>query len=206
MTRFSPSFEVKAARDGTVEGYGSVFDVVDLVGDSVQAGAFADSIAEHKAAGTRPAMLFAHDQARPVGVWTDFSEDTKGLHVRGKVSDTRDGREAYTLAKDGAVALSIGYDVKASRPGDGPFRVLERVGLHEVSFVGLPANPHARLTSVKSLDGLPMGEFCKHLSTALGISRRDAERLARSGYAAFRDGNAELDDLAEALRHRYRTD
>ena len=49
--------QVKAAEDGTIEGYGSVFGVLDNYDDVIAKGAFAASLAAHKKAGTMPAML-----------------------------------------------------------------------------------------------------------------------------------------------------
>lgn len=141
--------------DGTIEGYGSVFGVQDSYGDVVAHGAFKASLAAHKAGGTMPAMLWQHDSAVPIGVWTDMSEDDKGLKIKGRlVLATEKGREAYELLKAGALnGLSIGFVAteKSWNDKDGT-RTLLGVDLWEVSLVTFPANAKARTTSIKAAD------------------------------------------------------
>ena len=49
------AIQIKAAGDdGSIEGYGSVFGVLDNWADVIEQGAFAASLAAHKAAGTMP--------------------------------------------------------------------------------------------------------------------------------------------------------
>jgi HK97 family phage prohead protease len=164
-----PLAEMKFA-DGaepmTFEGYGAVFGNVDSYGDVIAPGAFADTLAAARRNGRWPAMLAQHGgmglsaaDMMPIGVWTDFAEDGKGLWVKGRLADTERGREAYALMKmaprpaiDG---LSIGYIAKKwtarSRPEE-PRRRLEAVDLLEISLVTMPANPKARVTGVKTFD------------------------------------------------------
>ena len=102
--------------DGTIEGYGSVFNVVDDWGDIIVPGAFAATLAAHKAAGTMPAMLWQHRDAEPIGVWTDMVEDSRGLRVKGRlVLEAPRGKEAHALLKAGALnGLSIGFISRTS--------------------------------------------------------------------------------------------
>lgn len=107
-----PPFELKRAGDaGEIAGYASVFGGTDAFGDRIAPGAFSRSLAEHRAAGTRPLMLWQHDATKPVGVWTSLAEDERGLKVVGRLTlDSTGGRDAYALLKDGAVGgLSIGF-------------------------------------------------------------------------------------------------
>ncbi len=145
-TRFS------TAEDGTFEGYASVWGIRDSYGDVVKAGAFAASLTGHKAAGTKPLMLWMHDPSEPVGVWEEVAEDAKGLRVKGRlVLETRRGAEAHALLKAGALdGLSIGFrTVKASTQAGGG-RLLEAADLIEISLVTRPANGAARVTGIKS--------------------------------------------------------
>ena len=69
--RLSPAFEIKRAAiddTGTFEGVASAYGGVDSYGDTIAVGCYAATLAQHKAAGTRPAMLFSHDLSQPVGV------------------------------------------------------------------------------------------------------------------------------------------
>ena len=63
------AFELKSLKeDGSFDGYGSVFGVKDSYDEIVAAGAFAESLASHKAAGTMPALLWQHRSGEPCGV------------------------------------------------------------------------------------------------------------------------------------------
>lgn len=150
------ALQIKATgEDGTVEGYGSVFDVEDSYSDVITAGAFKASLAAHKAAGTMPAMLWQHDPEDPIGVWTDMVEDGKGLRVKGQLAlETQLGRETHALLKMGAITgLSIGFISKAwSYDQENGIRTLTEVDLWEVSLVTFPANAKARVTAVKAAD------------------------------------------------------
>lgn len=100
--------------DGTIEGYGSVFGVQDSYGDVVAHGAFKASLAAHKAGGTMPAMLWQHDSAVPIGVWTDMSEDDKGLKIKGRLSLRL--RRAERLTSFSRPARSTDCLLASSRP------------------------------------------------------------------------------------------
>lgn len=141
--------------DGTIEGYGSVFGVQDDYDDVIASGAFAESLKEHKAAGTMPAMLWQHDSDDPIGVWTEMVEDEKGLRCVGKLAlGTSKGAEARELLKIGALnGLSIGFVSKSwEYDAETDVRTLTAVDLWEVSLVTFPANRAARITNVKGAD------------------------------------------------------
>jgi HK97 family phage prohead protease len=144
---------VRAADDGTVEGYGSVFGMRDTYDDVIQPGAFAASLKEHRAAGTMPAMLWQHDPSEPIGIWTDMAEDEKGLRVKGRlVLESERGRAAHALLKAGALnGLSIGFMAKEwAYDRETEVRTLTNIDLWEVSMVTFPAQRQARVTSVKA--------------------------------------------------------
>ncbi len=149
-------FEVRATGDdGTVEGYGSVFGVKDSYDDVIASGAFAKSMSEHKSSGTMPAMLWQHHPSEPIGVWSEMTEDSKGLKVKGRLAlDTVRGKEAHALLKMGALnGLSIGFVSKAwAYDKDTDIRTLTEVDLWEVSLVTFPANGKSRITNVKAVD------------------------------------------------------
>lgn len=73
--------ELKAVGDqGEIEGYASNFGNRDLAGDIVQRGAFTRSLKGRPAGAV--AMLWGHDQKRPIGVWSEIAEDHLGLRVK----------------------------------------------------------------------------------------------------------------------------
>lgn len=143
------------ANDGTVEGYGSVFGVLDNYDDVIAPGAFIASLQAHTAACTMPAMLYQHDATMPIGIWIDMVEDAKGLRIKGRLAlDTVKGAEVYALLKMGALSgLSIGFVSKQwAYDRETDVRTLTEVELWEVSLVTFPANEAARITGVKAAD------------------------------------------------------
>ncbi len=133
-----------------LEGYASIFDRLDMSGDIVRAGAFRQAIVSRMAGGVR--MLFQHDPMRPVGVWNEIREDTKGLFVRGiLLPDVQQARELACLLRAGAInGLSIGFKTKrAHRDRKTGRRHLFEVDLWEVSLVTFPMLPEARVHTLK---------------------------------------------------------
>jgi hypothetical protein len=142
---------IEADAQGIVEGYASLFGVVDQSGDRVAAGAFAKSIARRGPSGVR--MLYQHLAAEPIGVWTLIKEDVRGLFVRGRLlTEVARAREVLSLMRGGALdGLSIGYrTVKAERAPGQTVRTLKEIDLWEVSVVTFPMLDGARVTGVKT--------------------------------------------------------
>jgi HK97 family phage prohead protease len=196
--------EVKfAANAREFVGYASTFGgEPDSYGDIIQKGAFVSSLKER-----RPLMLWSHDTNEVIGKWTAVNEDSKGLHVAGRLTEgVRRADEAYALLKDGAVSgMSIGYQTVKSSKADKGVRVLEEVRLFEISIVGVPANDNARVDAVKSAIA-----DIESLSDAERLLR-DAGVLSRSEAVAFvsrikaivqrdSDATAEMKTVAELLR------
>lgn len=209
--RLAFPLSIKAAGDeGKVEGYGSVFSVMDAYADIVAPGAFASSLKAHKAAGTMPAMLWQHDSDEPVGVWDDMTEDEHGLRVTGRLAmDTIRGREAQSLLKMGAISgLSIGfYSREWSYNAETDVRTLTSVDLWEVSLVTFPANQSARVQSVKAIDDLATLKDCeRHLRDAGGFSRSEAtaivSRIKALGGRSDSDGGQQVAELIKTLARR----
>lgn len=171
---------VKAGADGTVEGYGSVFGNPDFWDDIMAAGAFVKSLADHKAAGTMPAMLWQHNSDEPIGVWTEMAEDANGLRVKGQLAlNTTRGKEAYELAKMGALnGLSVGFITKQFEyDTETDVRTITEADLWEVSLVTFPANTKARLVSVKSIDDIAAPKDAERVLRDAGFSRSDATAI-----------------------------
>ena len=183
------ALQIKAAGDdGTVEGYGSVFGVRDNYDDVIANGAFIQSLKDHKAAGTMPAMLWQHDADKPIGVWTEMVEDEKGLRIKGQLAmETVKGKEAHALLKMGALnGLSIGFMSKEwAYDRDTEVRTLTAIDLWEVSLVTFPANEKARVTNVKSADEMATPKDAEKALRDAGFSKSDAtafvSRVMRMG-------------------------
>jgi len=201
--------EIKAvADDGTFEGYGSVFNVIDSYRDIVMPGAFTDTIKEHKAKNAMPALLWQHDHRDPIGVWTDMEEDAHGLKMAGRLAmGTQKGRETHELLKMGAVrGLSIGFTVpKGGEEYNEEHAVwhLKQINLWETSVVTFPANPDAQVTEVRS--ALAQGifptirDFEQFLMRDAGFSRSQARTIINNGYKSLATQDAGLDAVLDKL-------
>lgn len=198
-----------AAKVGRFSGYGAVFGNVDAYKERLLPGAFTATLADARASGRMPAMLWQHDPTQPIGVWRAMHEDAHGLYVEGELADTQLGREAYSLLKLGALSgLSIGFSVKSDRFDQrDQVRELESVHLWEVSPVTFPANTAARVAQVKTGSSMTIREFERFLREAGSFSAQHAKAIAARGYRALRDeakapgtvDTAWLQDMARRL-------
>ena len=180
------ALEITKAVDevGTFEGYASVFNVVDSDNEKVMPGAFAGSLNERKRTGRPTKMLWQHHTWEPIGVWQDLAEDSKGLFAAGKLTlGVRQADEARLLLKDGALdGMSIGFRVIEAGPGEGNGAAFElrKLDLVEISLVTFPANPRARVDSVKSDETLGRLErFAKQFRDGENPSPKELEEILR---------------------------
>jgi len=198
-------FELKALSEtGTFEGYGSVFGVRDSYDEIVLPGAFADSLAAHKAAGTMPAMLWQHRSAEPLGVYTSMAEDHIGLKVVGQLAmKTVRGAEAYELLKMKALSgLSIGFVPREdSYDKVTGIRSLKKVDLWEVSPVTFPANDAARIQGIKSIEEIEDLKTAEQYLRESGLSRSEAVAfIARVKRLGQSDSDEGMQQIKEALK------
>lgn len=146
------SLEAKAiGDDGTFEGYASVFGHKDTHADIVMPGAFTASLKARPI--ERVKMLRQHRQDEPIGIWTAAAEDTRGLHVKGRlIRDVPLAAQTYALMKEGALdELSIGFrTIRESRDRKAAARLVEEVDLREISIVTFGSNDKAAIHAVKS--------------------------------------------------------
>lgn len=177
--------------EGSIEGILAGFNNTDAAGDVIASDAFSRTLSER---GNVPLpMLLHHDQSRPIGVWQSWQERSDGLHVRGKLSlGTKDAQEAQALARDGALTgLSIGYSVRRSKVDQrtGENHLLD-LDLIEGSLVTIPANPRARVSSVKSIGS---ARDIAELLRETGISGRKAKVAAGAAWRILNEADGEPD-------------
>lgn len=201
--------ELKFAQaEGAFSGYGSVFGNVDLKGDVIIPGAYAEVL---KSGGPVPVYV-NHGWMRgelPVGTWSDLKEDERGLHGSASlVMQMPSAVNAYWGVKSGLVSgLSVAIipDSKTvERRSDGA-RVIHRIkALKEISIVTEPANESARVTDVKDSDGLDQIETVRDIERFLrdagGLSKGAAVALVARAKVVFSRGDP--DDTAEAKAMR----
>ena len=87
-------FKMEGVDDqGIFTGHASVFNVVDLDGDVVEPGAFAETLAT--GAASAGVLIFGQheDRKEPLGRTLELREDSIGLYVKGQISDTTAGRD-----------------------------------------------------------------------------------------------------------------
>lgn len=195
-------FEIKQLKEEgdffTFKGYASTFGNVDRGSDVILPGAFVDSINEMKQAGDFLPVIWQHDSDEPIGVYTAFYEDSKGLWVEGKLpkEDTFVSGRVIPQMKVGSVRkLSIGYSVwmdGGSFEIRDDIRYISKLKLWEVSPVTIPMNNEANITEIKSLDfkSLSDRELEGLLKSGVCFSSQNAKVIVSALKAAgFRDGD-----------------
>lgn len=195
-------FATEDAANGTVEGYASVFGLLDRGGDIVMSGAFKASLADWKRRKASVPILWQHDPASPIGVWTDLTEDEKGLLVKGElVLDVPLAGQARSLVKAGAVkGLSIGYQTKDYEiDRQTGARRLKKVDLWEISLVTFPMLPEAQASVKGEFDAAEWerafrdeGLSNREAKLATSVARKLAIRDGSRTEPASRDGTADV--------------
>ena len=144
---------IKAVRtdDATnmyIEGYASVFGVVDSYNDIVERGSFVKTLAKDA---KRVRFCFQHDLDQVVGKVEEMKEDEHGLFFRAKISNTTLGKDLATLVEDEALdEISFAYRTKDFVfDKETGIRHLKEVDLIEISLVTRAANERAIVTGAE---------------------------------------------------------
>jgi len=138
--------QARDGRGGRVRfaGYAAVFDLLDRGGDIVKPGAFRRTLAK----ATSIPLLWQHQTGSIIGNIDKIEEDQRGLRVIATLNQSEIGsRAARLLGAQKVDGLSFGYRVRSSEEAGGA-RVLTDVDLIEVSVVGRPMQPKARIHAV----------------------------------------------------------
>lgn len=204
--RFDVPLVIKSVSDsGEFTGYGSVFGVKDSYSDIVVPGAFAASLARWSERGRLPALLWQHDMAEPIGIYTKMHEDETGLYVEGRLLIDADplAKRAHAHMKAGSLTgLSIGFildDYEYDKQKEA--FLLKQIDLWEVSLVTFPANDEARISNVKNAlatGGNPAPSLVERALRDVGFSRQQAKAFMADGYKAIRPRDA---DESAALQY-----
>lgn len=200
------TIDVKAD-NGTITGYASTWiREPDSYGDIVAKGAFAESIANIKAAGKVLPLLYNHDNDELknfIGKVTDLEEDDHGLKFTATFDATPEAQRARELAMDGRLAkFSFAYDVieqaKVELEDGREANELRKLNIHEVSLVLYPANPDTSIVSVKGGEDASIKvEPDKAVMGVIQISLDDeVKELIKSGR---RNSAKDAADLRQAI-------
>lgn len=188
--------------EGVFEGYASIFGNTDSDGDTIVKGAFSEIVES----GRVIPIFYGHSWrtgGMPVGKGTQFAEDSKGLLMKGNFTlGATGGRDAYALAKDGAMSgLSVGMLVPkdGSEPKKGKDgRVITKAKLIETSILPFPSNPDAHVFDVKAMvDEIETISDCEVILRDAGWSRTAAKHyLSRVKGICQRDVGALEDEIS----------
>lgn len=201
-TATSPILQIKLASaiaEGEFTAIAATWEI-DRTGDRFQRGAFLASIADWRARGALPPLLWGHDTGEPIGAIIDAQETDRGLEIVGRLAiGTVNGRRAYELLKagSGALATSVGFFPTEFRPERG-ITVITKVDWVELSLTPVPAQQGAVILDVKTM--FPDRKTFEHAArNALGLSRSQAKRLAADGWSGLsRDDKDDEPDASTA--------
>lgn len=180
---FSWALKDLNTRERTFEGYLSTWDV-DLGGDVVHRGAFAETLKEWKSSGEVIPLLDGHNYwsiRSAVGRLVEAKEDRTGLWTKWFVINGDDGDAALDRLEGGVITkMSMGYeplDFKYERDEEAQrmMRHLTRVGLKEGSLVIFPMNPNAAI----DLDSIKAFTFAAAEQDPALLSEMDRKALRR---------------------------
>ena len=143
--------EVKAVREDSnlfIEGYASVFGVVDSYDDVVVKGAFTNTLINDA---KRVKFCWQHNLDDVIGKIIEMREDDRGLWFKAKISNTSKGKDVAILVEDDALdEVSFAYRTKKYlMDEETDIRKLLEVELIEISLVTRAANPEAVITSTE---------------------------------------------------------
>ncbi len=140
--------------EGFIEGHASIWDKVDSHNTRFIRGAFKESLQHDSVHFLWNHESGGHKPFTPIGKIVEIREDDKGLFIRAKIlQDVEKGREALALAKAGIVdSFSFGFSSTDYEYGKDGIREYKGVNIHEVSMVGFPSQPDAKITSARNED------------------------------------------------------
>ena len=152
------NIEYKSAEDSSdilhIRAYALAFNNVDSYGDVILPTAVDNFIKSEDF--NRMHLCYQHKRDVVIGVIKNAGVDEKGMWIEADILPTTQGKDVQLLIKSGAVReFSIGYWVNKCRfeRRDGyqyEIRVLEDIGIYEVSPVTFAANPEAVLIDAKN--------------------------------------------------------
>ena len=182
--------------EGIFSGYGAVFENIDSGGDIIEPGAFTKTLAE---GWERVKILALHNDCwLPIGRPLELREDTNGLFLSARVSDTSMGKDIKILLKDGVLnELSIGYDPVVFDYDSNGIRHLREVKLWEVSIVTWAMNPEATITGYKSMQESMV--LVKALETELLEEIKAGRKISKSRLKSLQDVSKSMKTAARTI-------
>ena len=140
---------------GRISAIASTFGNVDRVGDIIDRHAFDETVKDLREKDTMLPSLFNHDPSALLGGIPAKSLEIKdsGLHFTALLDKSvPKAQEVYSLAQKGFLNnTSIGFNnSKTTFNSKDETSTIMSLGLIEISFTPIPANPEALITDVKT--------------------------------------------------------
>ena len=125
-------------------------------------------------------------------------EDSNGLFIKAKISDTSMGRDIKVLLKDGVLTeLSIGYDPIVFDYDENGIRHLREVKLWEVSVVTWAMNPEATITDYKQ--ATDAAGFLDAFLEAATAEVKAGRKISGTRLKALKDASASMKAATKVL-------
>lgn len=198
----APQVKMLEDDNGSITGYASTFANFDDVGERVVAGAFKRHLGDFLKDGF---IAIGHDwSSLPIASPVEATEDDHGLFVRGAFHSHSAAQDARTVMRERiergkSVKLSIGYEVLADEYTEEG-RLLKDVKLYEWSFVTVPANPMASVTTAKRM---PLADQSDAVLAAVQDYTKRLKDLhslrAKEGRVLSGDNRKRIESAVEAL-------
>jgi HK97 family phage prohead protease len=202
------ALELKFTEGMKFAGIASIFGGVDSYGDTIQEGAYAETLKNRE----RPVRMRWNHYGDVIGKWTKIEETDKGLYVEGELTPGHSkAADVYASMKHGAVdGMSIGYRVKVYEQLPNERRLLKQIELVEISIVEEPADLGAKIGEVKS--AIEQAKTLKEIETLLrdagGFSRNDATALVsriKSLYQSDSDAEKRQQEALKQVFESFKT-
>ena len=135
----------------TVEGVAVEYNVDAVVSDGTLVRFLPGSLPVDGAA---PKFIRDHDLSQPLGIVAERVDTTEGMLFSARISETRAGDEALTLAADGVLdAVSVGVEpIDYSFDKKSGAMVIKKARWRELSLLAFGAFPGARVASVAAAE------------------------------------------------------
>jgi len=134
----------------------------------------------------------------PIGRPLELREDSNGLFIKAKISDTSMGRDIKVLLKDGVLTeLSIGYDPIVFDYDENGIRHLREVKLWEVSVVTWAMNPAATITDYKQ--ATDAAGFLDAFLEAATAEVKAGRKISGTRLKALKDASASMKAATKVL-------
>jgi len=198
----------KSSGTGELEGWASVYNVVDEQDDIVVPGAFKKTLADWRASGRSIPLSKDHEFGLDsvIGSLKMAEETPYGLRIGASFASTADAQDQRTKAREGHVrGLSIFGPIfqKSSTTRSGrSIRVLNEVGLLQVALTAYPANVMSLTTAAKSVMAMhhtAVVDETWDAGAAVTASNTEAEH--RHMFAVLREGADPALKASYALPH-----